>query len=78
MEIEAQLGDTDFADLHPLVAGVRGRECCIDGGDINDGIWTVGQVMGLIDDTPICELLLERMVSEACDILQGHVAAMLN
>lgn len=75
VEIETQPGDTNFADLQPLVAGARGRERCIEGGDINDGIWTVGQVMGLIDDIPTCEALLERMVSEARDILQGRVAA---
>ena len=78
VEIEAQPGDTDFADLQPLVAGVRGRERCIEAGDINDGIWTVGQVMGLIDDIPTCEVLLERMVSEARDILQGRLAAMFD
>lgn len=78
VDIEAQDGDTDFSDLQPLVAGVRGRERCIEAGDTNDGIWTVGQVMGLIDDVPTCEVLLERMVSEARDILQGRVAAMFD
>lgn len=78
VEIEAQPGETDFADLQPLVAGVRGRERCIEEGDLNDGIWTAGQVMGLIDDIPTCEELLERMVGEAREIMQGRVAAMFD
>jgi len=72
--IEAKPGDTDFSDLQPLVAGVRGRERCIEQGDIDDGIWTVGTVMGLIDDIPSCEELLQRMVTEAKEVLADRVA----
>ena len=72
--IEARPGDTDFSDLQPLVAGVRGRERCIEQGDIDDGIWTVGTVMGLIDDIPSCEELLQRMVKEAKEVLVDRLA----
>nr|WP_250463388.1 nitronate monooxygenase family protein [Microbulbifer sp. GX H0434] len=63
--IEAKQGETDFADLQPLVAGTRGREQVLEGGDIEGGIWTAGQVIGLIDDIPDCAELLRRMVDEA-------------
>ncbi|MFV8783152.1 NAD(P)H-dependent flavin oxidoreductase [Microbulbifer sp. SA54] len=63
--IEARPGQTDFSDLQPLVSGQRGRERCIEAGEIDDGIWTVGMVMGLIDDIPTCAELIERMVAEA-------------
>jgi Dioxygenases related to 2-nitropropane dioxygenase len=65
VNIEAEDGPTDFTDLKDLVAGVRGRERCIENGDINDGIWTVGQVMGLINDIPTCKELIDRMIAEA-------------
>lgn len=74
VEIEAKDGDTDFGDLQHLVAGARGRERCIEEGEINDGIWTAGQVIGLIDDIPTCEVLIERMVSEAKASLLSRLA----
>lgn len=72
--IEAQPGDTDFGDVQHLVAGTRGRERCIEEGEINDGIWTAGQVIGLIDDIPTCDKLIKRMVSEAKAALQSRLA----
>ena len=75
VEIEARPGDTDFSELQPLVAGARGRERCIEAGDINDGIWTAGQVIGLINDIPTCEELISRMVKEAKETLQDRLAS---
>ncbi len=65
LSIESQPGDTDFADLQPLVSGARGREQVLEAGDTEGGIWTAGQVVGLIDDIPTCAELLQRMMAEA-------------
>lgn len=65
LEIERQDGETDFSDLQPLVAGARGRERVLEAGDTEDGIWTAGMVIGLINDIPSCAELIERMVTEA-------------
>lgn len=65
LEIESQDGTTDFNDLQPLVAGARGRENVLEGGDIDGGIWTAGQVIGLIHDIPTCAELITRMVAQA-------------
>lgn len=62
--IESRPGATDFADLQPLVAGARGRERVIEGGDLEDGIWTAGQGVGLIDDIPSCAELLQNLVRD--------------
>jgi len=74
--IEAKLGDTDFAELQPLVAGTRGRDQVLQGGDIEGGIWTAGQVIGLINDIPTCAELLQRMVAEAETEILRRTAAM--
>ena len=75
VEIEARPGETDFSELQPLVAGSRGRERCIEEGEIDDGIWTAGQVIGLINDIPSCEELISRMIAEARGALQDRLAS---
>ncbi|MDA0252734.1 MAG: nitronate monooxygenase, partial [Actinobacteria bacterium] len=41
------------------------------------GIWTVGTVMGLINDIPTCGELVGRMVTEAEEIVTGRLAGMV-
>ena len=77
LDIEAKPGDTDFSELQPLVAGKRGRENVLEKGDTDDGVWTAGLVMGLIDDIPSCQVLIERMVSEAEAIISKRLANMV-
>jgi len=78
LEIEALPGKTDFANLKDLVAGVRGRELCIEGGDVEGGVWTAGLVMGLIHDIPTCKELIERIVSEAREAVSGRLLRLLD
>lgn len=54
----------EFDEIRHLVSGARGR-AAINSGKVNDGIVTAGIVIGLINDIPSCEVLLERMVKEA-------------
>lgn len=77
LAIESQPGDTDFKDLQPLVAGARGRERCIEAGDIDDGVWTAGMVIGLINDIPTCEELVQTMVKDCQDIIKSRLANMM-
>jgi nitronate monooxygenase len=73
VEIEARPGPTDFADLAPLVSGDKGRKVITD-GDMEYGIWSAGQVMGLIRDIPTVKLLVERIVRDAEAIIRGRLA----
>ncbi|MFQ3201503.1 MAG: NAD(P)H-dependent flavin oxidoreductase YrpB (nitropropane dioxygenase family) [Zhongshania sp.] len=76
VEIESRDGKTDFADIQPLVAGARGRANVLEGGDVDDGIWTAGMVIGLINDIPSCQLLLDRMVVEAEAIINKRLVSL--
>jgi nitronate monooxygenase len=78
LAIEAQDGETDFADIRHLVAGSAGRTKVLDEGDINGGIWTAGMVIGLINDIPTCDILLKRIIAEAKDAAKTRVAVLLN
>jgi nitronate monooxygenase len=71
--IEARPGPTDFADLAPLVAGDKGRKV-IDEGDMEYGVWSAGQVMGLIHDVPTVKVLVERIVRDAEAIIRQRLA----
>lgn len=65
-----------FGDVMGLVAGARGRKVFED-GDVDAGIWTVGTVMGLINDIPTCGELVGRMVREAEELITGRLAGMV-
>jgi len=71
--IEARPGPTDFADLAPLVAGDKGRKVIAD-GDLEYGVWSAGQVMGLIHDVPTVKVLVERIVRDAEAIIRRRLA----
>ncbi|HAI15041.1 MAG: nitronate monooxygenase family protein [Pseudomonadota bacterium] len=75
LEIEAKPGETKFEDIQALVAGVKGREL-FESGDLDNGIWSAGMVVGLIDDIPSCEELIIRIVEEAEAIINQRLGDM--
>ena len=75
LEIEAKPGATKFEDIQALVAGVKGREL-FESGDLDNGIWSAGMVVGLIDDIPSCEELITRIVEEADAIINKRLGKM--
>jgi NAD(P)H-dependent flavin oxidoreductase YrpB (nitropropane dioxygenase family) len=76
LAIEARPGKTEFKDIAPLVSGERGKRV-ITGGDTQDGIWSAGQVMGLIHDVPTVRELVERIVREAEEIIEGRLRGLV-
>lgn len=74
--VEIEKAGGKFEDVRDLVAGARGRKVFED-GDLNAGIWSAGQVQGLIDDIPTCAELVSRMVTEAEEIIKGRLGGML-
>ena len=72
LEIESQPGATRFEDIQPLVQGAKGKEL-FEEGDLDRGIWSAGMIVGLIDDIPTCEELIDRIVSEAEEIISERL-----
>jgi len=63
-------------DVRELVAGVRGRANVLGAGDIDDGIWTVGQSQGLIHDIPTCAELVRNIMNQAEELANVRVRQM--
>lgn len=62
-----------FADVQPLVSGARGRKVFQD-GDLEAGVWAVGQVQGLIHDVPSAGDIVRRTVIEAEQVLRRTIS----
>ena len=71
VEIERK-GGAKFEDVRELVAGTRGG-VVYDTGDTDYGIWSAGQTQGLIHDIPTCKELMDRIISEAGDIIRKRL-----
>ena len=65
-----------FDQVRDLVAGVRGKQVYAT-GDWEDGIWSAGQVQGLINDIPTCAELIARIVREAEEIIKVRIGRMM-
>lgn len=76
VEISARQGST-FDDIKHLVAGAVGREL-LQSGDLTKGIFWAGMVQGLIHDVPTCKQLIDRIIAEAEEIVNGRLGRMLD
>ncbi|KAF2099038.1 2-nitropropane dioxygenase-like protein [Rhizodiscina lignyota] len=69
VKIEKESTSGKFEEVAPYVSGKRGRQVFLN-GDKDYGVWTAGQVIGLIHDIPTCEELVKRIEREAIDTLK--------
>ncbi|ORZ15245.1 2-nitropropane dioxygenase [Absidia repens] len=65
-----------FEDIKDLVSGARGRQVYTT-GDPEFGVWTAGQVMGLINDIPTCQDLIARIVKDAETIITQRLNSLV-
>lgn len=72
VKIERREG-SQFSDIQPLVAGQRGRRT-LEAGTVGEGLIWAGQVVGLIDDIPTCQELIDRMVADCRASLEAALA----
>ncbi|WP_281388105.1 NAD(P)H-dependent flavin oxidoreductase [Qipengyuania soli] len=77
LEKERALGpNLKFEDIIEEVAGVYPR--IMMEGDMDAGAWSCGMVAGLIHDIPTCKELIDRIMSEAEEIIRGRLTGLLN
>lgn len=66
-------GGAKFDEVRELVAGAKGK-VVLETGELDHGIWSAGQVQGLIHDIPSCAELVARIVGEAEAIIRQRLA----
>ncbi|RMX89927.1 hypothetical protein D0868_14590 [Hortaea werneckii] len=69
-KIERESTTGKFEEVAPFVSGKRGRQVFLN-GDKDYGVWTAGQVIGLIHDVPTCQHLVSRIEKEAIETLSS-------
>ena len=74
--VELERSGAKFEDVKALVAGARGR-LVYEQGDVDIGVWSAGQIQGLIHDIPTCAELVSRIVEEAEAIIRERLDKML-
>ncbi len=76
LDIERQ-GDTKIEDIAPFVSGLVGKEMLED-GDMEKGVLSAGQSMGLVRDIPTCRELLDRIMAQAEAVIKEKFAQAIN
>ena len=72
LEKEKALGDEiQITDIMDEVAGVYPK--IMQEGTMDAGAWSCGMVAGLIHDIPTCKELVERIVSDAEQIIKSRL-----
>ncbi|HAS43333.1 MAG TPA: nitronate monooxygenase [Microscillaceae bacterium] len=76
LEKEARLGaNIKFEDIIDEVAGVYPK--IMMEGDMEIGAWSCGMVVGLINDIPTCQELIDRIMTEATDMIKNRLGNLL-
>jgi nitronate monooxygenase len=64
-----------IAELAPLVSGKNGLRMVTE-GDTECGLMSAGLCVGLVHDVPTIAELMDRIITEARDIVEGRIGAM--
>jgi NADH:quinone reductase (non-electrogenic) len=76
LEIERDKGDAlQITDIIEQVAGIYPK--VMGEGDMEAGAWSCGMVAGLIHDVPTCRELVDRIMSEARELIEQRLGRLL-
>ena len=76
LKIERQKGAAvTFEDIRAELAGVYPK--IMFDGDMDAGVWSCGMVVGLIDDIPSVQELIDRIMSEAERLIRDRLTGLL-
>ena len=75
LEIERR-GNATIEDIKQFMSGLEGKEM-VETGDLNKGVFSAGQVIGMIRDVPTVQELFDRIVGEATELMSQQLPGMI-
>lgn len=75
LEIESR-GNATIEDIKQYMSGLEGKKM-IETGSLNEGVFSSGQVIGLIRDVPTVQELFDRIVGEATALMTQQLPGMV-
>lgn len=66
----------DISVIREFIAGSKYRISFQETGNIEDSVWSCGQVIGIIDDVPTCQQLVDDIMKEAEDTISNRLNRM--
>lgn len=75
LEIEAK-GNATIEDIKQYMSGLEGKKM-IETGELDQGVFSSGQVIGMIHDVPTVQQLFDRIVGDATDLMTGTLPGMV-
>ena len=73
LEIESRGGAT-IDDIKQYMSGLEGRKM-IESGEMNQGVFSAGQIIGLIHNVPTVQELFDKIVAEARELMTRQLPA---
>lgn len=71
--VELEKQGADIHQLERLISGSAGLKL-LESGDIDNGLLTVGQIVGLVHDIPTVKELMDRIIEEAEEVVSNIAA----
>lgn len=75
LEIESH-GNASIDEIKQYLSGLEGK-VMIETGDLNKGVFSAGQVIGMIRDVPTVQELMDRIVGEATELMTERLPGMI-
>ena len=75
LEVEAA-GNAKIEDIKQYMSGLEGKKM-IETGDLNQGVFSSGQVIGMIRDVPTVQELFDRIIGEATELMTQQLPGMV-
>lgn len=70
--VEMEKRGATLEQMVPLLSGERGKEL-LQGGELDGGLQVAGQAVGFIRDIPTVKELIDSIINEAREIIQGRL-----